>query len=123
MSPAARSLQAFGLYLCVLGPGLLVAPGPLLAPFGIAAPQEVWVRVVGLLALVLGAYYLVIARHEVVPLMRASVVARFGVLVVFSGLVLLAGAPAALVLFGLVDAAAATWTAVSLRRGLGLARA
>lgn len=123
MSPTARSLQAFGFYLCVLGPGLLVAPGPLLAPFGIAAPQEVWVRVVGLLALVLGAYYLVIARHEVVPLMRASVVARFGVLGVFSGLVLLAGAPAALVVFGLVDAAAATWTAVSLRRGLGLARA
>ncbi|MBX3626071.1 MAG: hypothetical protein KF892_13740 [Rhizobacter sp.] len=123
MSPAARSLQAFGLYLCVLGPGLLVAPGPLLAPFGIAAPQEVWVRVVGLLALVLGAYYLVIARHEVVPLMRASVVARFGVLGVFSGLVLLAGAPAALVLFGLVDAAAASWTAVSLRRGPALARA
>ncbi|MCR5885072.1 hypothetical protein LRS03_20285 [Rhizobacter sp. J219] len=120
MSPAARSLQAFGFYLCVLGPGLLVAPGPLLAPFGIAAPQEVWVRVAGLLALVIGAYYLVAARHEFVPLMQASVVARFGVLVVFTGLVLGAGAPLALIAFGLVDAAAAVWTALALRRSHGV---
>ncbi|HEY0819509.1 MAG TPA: hypothetical protein VGD46_12070 [Rhizobacter sp.] len=102
---------------------MLVAPGPLLAPFGIAVPQEVWVRVVGLLALVLGAYDLVAARHELVPLMQASVVARFGVLGVFAGLVLGAGAPAALIVFGLVDAAAATWTALALRRTLRPARA
>ena len=118
MSPAARSLQAFGLYLCLLGPGLLIAPGPVLAPFGLAAPQEVWVRVAGVLAVVVGAYYLIAARHEIVPLMQASVVARFGVLVAFAGLVLLAGAPPVLVVFGLVDAAAAVWTALALRRGL-----
>ena len=77
MTPAARSLHLFGLYLCLLAPGLVLAPGPLLAPFAIAAPTELWVRVTGLLV---------------------------------------QGAPAALLIFGAVDAAAALWTALALRR-------
>ena len=40
MTPAARSLHLFGLYLCLLAPGLVLAPGPLLAPFAIAASKS-----------------------------------------------------------------------------------
>ncbi len=116
MNKAARSLHWFGVYLCVLGPGLLIAPALLLAPFGIAPPQEAWVRVAGMLALLIGAYYLLAAHHEFMPLVQASVVARFAVLGVFIGLVALVSAPPALILFGLVDAAAAAWTALLLRR-------
>lgn len=114
--PATRSLHWFGIYLCVLGPGLLIAPALLLAPFGISPPQEVWVRVAGLLALLIGSYYLIAARHEFMPLVQASVITRFAVLGVFVGLVVLVAAPPALILFGLVDAAAATWTALLLWR-------
>jgi hypothetical protein len=114
--PAARSLHWFGLYLCVLGPGLLIAPALLLAPFGISPPQEVWVRVAGVLALLIGSYYLVAAHHEFMPLVQASVIARFAVLGVFVGLVVFVAAPPALILFGLVDATAASWTALLLWR-------
>jgi len=116
MNPAARSLHWFGLYLCVLGPGLVIAPALLLAPFGVPAPQEAWVRVAGVLALLIGAYYLLAARHEFMPIVRASVVARVGVLGVFVGLVVWAAAPPALILFGAIDALAAAWTALLLRR-------
>lgn len=116
MNPAARSLHWFGLYLCVLGPGLVIAPALLLAPFGVPAPQEAWVRVAGVLALLIGAYYLLAARHEFMPIVRASVVARVGVLAVFAGLVAWAAAPPALILFGAIDALAAAWTALLLRR-------
>jgi hypothetical protein len=117
MNPAARSLHWFGIYLCVLGPGLVIAPALLLAPFGVAPPQEAWVRVAGALALLIGAYYLIAARHGFVPLVQASVPARLGVLGVFIGLVAFASAPPALILFGTVDALAAGWTALLLRRG------
>jgi hypothetical protein len=116
MNPAARSLHWFGLYLCVLGPGLVIAPALLLAPFGVAPPQEAWVRVAGVLALLIGAYYLIAARHGFMPLVQASVPARLGVLGVFIGLVAFASAPPALILFGSVDALAAGWTALLLRR-------
>ena len=116
MTPAARSLHLFGLYLCLLAPGLVLAPGPLLAPFAIAAPTEIWVRVAGLLVGLLGAYYLVAARHELTPLIRASVWGRAAVLPAFAMLVFFQGAPAALLIFGAVDAAAALWTALALRR-------
>lgn len=116
MNPAARSLHWFGLYLCVLGPGLVIAPALLLAPFGVAPPQEAWVRVAGVLALLIGLYYVLAARHEFMPLVQASVATRLGVLLVFVGLVMFAAAPRALILFGLVDALAAGWTALLLHR-------
>lgn len=115
MSSAARSLHWFGLYLCVLGAGLLAAPHLLLAPFAIV-PADVWVRVCGLLAALIGLYYLLAARHDFMPILQASVVTRLGVLPAFALLVAMADAPRALLLFGLVDAAAALWTAMALRR-------
>ena len=121
MTPAARTVHLFGLYLCLLGPGLVLIPGPLLAPFAIAAPMEIWVRVVGLLAGLLGIYYLVAARHELTPLIRASVWGRAAVLPLFALLVVLYAAPTALLVFGAVDAAAALWTGLALRRPRELA--
>lgn len=121
MTPAARSLHLFGLYLCLLGPGLVLAPGLLLAPFGIAPPMEIWVRVAGLLAGLIGLYYLVAARHELTALIRASVWGRAAVLPCFALLVVFHGAPAALLAFGAVDAAAALWTALALRQTRELA--
>ena len=116
MSPAARSLQVFAAYLVGLGAGLVVAPQLLLAPFGIAAPQEVWIRVVGMLVLFVAGYYQVAARHEFLALMRLSVWTRGSVMVFFAAFVLLQGAPAALLLFAAVDLLGALWTAWALRQ-------
>jgi len=115
MSPAARSMKLFGFYLCALGIGLIAAPALLMAPFGVPAPTEIWARVCGLLALLIGVYYQVVAQHEFVPMMRASVWGRAAVLPVFAVFVLVWSAPPALLLFGVVDAAAAIWTAKALR--------
>jgi hypothetical protein len=116
MTASARSLFVFGLYLLGLGPLLMAIPDLLLAPFGFPAARDAWVRVVGLLALLIGGYYLVAARHRPQPLVRASVPARIAVFVFFAVLVLTHQAPAALLLFGCVDLAAALWTAHALSR-------
>ena len=118
--PAAQSLQAFGLYLCITGTGLLLAPALLLAPLGLAVPSDVsahvWVRMVGILALALGVCD-VLAGHELVAsLIHWSVWRRLAAGVGIGLLVLLGLAPAALLLFAAVDIAAALWTAMALRR-------
>jgi hypothetical protein len=105
----------FSIYLFVLGFVLLVMPNQPLSLFRLAETNEVWVRVVGMLVLILGLYYSTAARHELIPFLRATVIARFAVLLFFIAFVLLDFAPPVLVLFGVVDAAAAAWTGMALR--------
>ena len=113
---AARSLQCFGLYLCATGIGLLLAPALLLVPLGLAEPQEVWIRLVGILALALGASDVLAGRDAVVSLVRASVWRRALAGGAIAALVLLGLAPKPLLLFAAVDIAAALWTALAMRR-------
>lgn len=118
MNPsAARSLSSFGIYLLGLGALLILAPALVLAPVGIAVPQDVWIRVVGMVVGFLGVYYVVAARGAGVAFAQASVAVRASVIVFFAAFVAAGLAPAALLLFGVADLAGAAWTAVALRRG------
>lgn len=122
MTPAARTLFLFGLYLLVAGSALLLAPALMLQPLNVPIPADVWVRVVGLLAIALGLYYRVAARAELLAFMRLSVWVRLGVAVAFATFVVGGLAPVALLGFGVIDAAGAAWTAHALRQmGSGLA--
>ncbi len=112
---AARSIHVFGVYLCATGALLLLAPSLVLAPLQIAVPQDVWIRLVGVLALALGFTDVLTARQGVAVLMRASVWRRIGAGAVLLGLVAIGQAPAAVTLFAVVDIAAAAWTAAALR--------
>ena len=86
-----------------------------LSLFLIPETNEVWVRVVGMLVLIIGYYYVTAARNELTQIFRASVHARFSVLVFFIAFVVTGLAPPMLLIFGVVDAIAATWTAMALR--------
>ena len=117
MSPAARSVNIFGIYLLLLGVVLLVAPNVLLGVFGMASTSEVWIRVVGMLCVLLGTYYRASAGAEATRFFQTSVLARASVPVFFLVFVLAGWSQWPLVLFGLVDAAGALWTWTALRRG------
>ncbi len=115
MSRATTSIRIFSIYLVILGATLIAAPDVVLSPFGIPHSPEGWIRVVGVLAAVLGLYYYVAARFELVPFYRTTVVARIFVFLAFAALALFGFAPPSLALFGAVDLAGALWTATGLR--------
>lgn len=115
MSKAAKSVVVFGIYLVVLGLALLIVPNALLTLFAYPTTNEVWIRVVGLLVLVLGYYYIEAARSELRVMFKASVRARPALIVFFTILVALGHARPVLVLFGAIDLLAAIWTALALR--------
>ena len=115
MTKAARSVLVFSIYLFVLGSILVVVPNRLLSLFALPHTDEVWVRVVGMLVFILGYYYLTGARHGLTPFLRATIYGRFSVLVFFVGFIIVGSAPPILILFGVIDAAAAAWTAAALR--------
>ncbi len=115
MTRAARSVFVFSIYLFGLGLLLLVAPNAFLAPFGFPPTTEVWIRVVGMLVVLLGYYYLNAARAGLEPFLRWTVNARCSVVLFFMVFVLAGYAPAQLILFGVVDVAGALWTLFALR--------
>ena len=119
MTKSAQSLFFFALYLFGLGTVLLVAPNRLLGLFDIAPTTEVWIRVVGMLVLFLGVYYVSAARANFLPILEASVRVRVAVPLFFGAFVALGWAAPALLLFGGVDLAGAVWTFLTLRSELG----
>jgi hypothetical protein len=115
MSKAATSIRVFSIYLFVIGAIFIVAPNVLLPLVGFPRTDEVWVRVVGLLAGILGLYYATAARCELTPMIRATVYGRTAVCVFFVAFVVLGFAPPILILFGVIDLVAAVWTWSALR--------
>jgi len=116
MHPASLSVKVFGAYVSVTGLGLLLAPGLVLSLLGVPAPTEVWIRVLGALAVVLGYYYWICGTAGAVPFIRASVLGRL----VFAGLcivlVVTGAAPVQLLVFVVVDILGAVWTARALKQ-------
>jgi len=118
MNKAAASVKVFGIYLLgLVGPGFMVAPHPLLSTVGLSAGDDLWIRMVGLLAALLGFYYVMAARAQFEPFFRWSVGARCAAAAFMVLMVLLGTAGPALLLFAATDFAAAGWTFMALRAG------
>jgi len=117
MSKPARTIFVFGIYLLVLGVALVTVPNLLLGVFGIPATREVWIRVVGMLVLILGCYYVQAARHEAEwkAFIRMTVPMRMSVIVFFAGFVAAGLVTPMILLFAVIDFAAAAWTWLALR--------
>ena len=115
MSKSAFSLFVFSLYMFVLGMLLIVVPNQMLSLFSVAETQEVWIRVVGMLILIIGFLNFMASRNELIIYIRWTVYGRLAVLLFLMLFVAFGLAPPVLILFGVIDALAAVWTAVSLR--------
>ncbi len=116
MSKTARTMVVYGWYVILfLALPFLLVPQLILPIAGMAAPTDVWVRVLGMTVLFLGFYYIQMGRNELTQFFRYSVVARLLVPVFFLVFVLLGLAPPVLLAFTIPDIIFACWTALSLR--------
>jgi hypothetical protein len=115
MSKSALSVIVFGVYLVGMGAGFIFAPNLLLGTLGMPATQEVWSRVVGVLALILAYYYINAARNDLRLFFGWSVHTRIGAFAAFVALVVTGYAGPMLAVLGGVDLLSALWTAFALR--------
>ena len=116
MSKSAMSLRVFAVYLFCIGAILVLTPNTLLFFFRLPETNEVWIRIVGVLIFILGYYYFMASGKELLDFYRWTVHARLLVLVFSLVFVILGLAPPVLILFGVIDAVAALWTASCLRK-------
>jgi hypothetical protein len=115
MSRSALSVFVFSIYLYIMGFILLVAPDTLVRIFRFPETDGLWIRVVGMLVIILGFYYSHVARAEIRPFFVWTVIARSSVLLFFVAFVIAGLAPPALILFGVIDFVAAMWTLLAIR--------
>ena len=115
MSRGAISVFVFSIYLYILGFVLVVTPETLIRLFRFPEPDGLWIRIVGMLVIILGFYYSHAARAEFRPFFAWTVIARTSVLLFFIAFVIAGLAPPVLILFGVIDFAAAMWTFFAMR--------
>jgi len=115
MSRAAVSVFVFGIYLTILGGGLLVAPNSVIGVFGLPPTREVWIAVMAMLLLILGSYYLLAARTGLTAFFRWTVPLRASVILFFGAFVAAGLVAPVLLLFGVIDVAGASWTWLALQ--------
>jgi len=115
MSAAAKSLVGWGIYLVVVGAGMLIVPDLLLRWFDLPETGTAYLRIAGILFLVLSYYMFRAARTELTPFFRWTVHARAPIILVIIVLAILKLVPSIILLFGLFDFIGAMATAVGLR--------
>ncbi len=117
MTSAGRSVFVFGIYVLAMGLAVTFAPAAILALLRFPPAADEWIRMVGLLALVIGVYDMVSGRSNAMANIRASVPIRVGFAIGCCLLVVLRMMPISLLPIAVIDAAGAVWTAVALRSG------
>jgi EamA domain-containing membrane protein RarD len=100
-------------YMAPMGLGFLFQPNLVLSTLGLEPTQEPWIRLVGLLALVLTYYYFNAVRTDSADFARASVSGR---LFFCAGLAIVAAQfdMKILFVFVVIEAALAIWTRMTL---------
>jgi len=115
MSKTALSVYMYGLYL-ITGVALpfLIVPHFTLGIFGLSAADELWVRFTGLLAGVIGGFYVaaVLTRND--PVLAWTIPARYASATFMAAVVALGVAGPGLLVFAAFDAltASLTWVAI-----------
>lgn len=118
MEGTVRTMYAFSAYLFVVGLSLTVGPNTLLPLLGLPETNEVWIRILGVVSILLALYYFDAARNNSRSFFVASILGRgFST----AALVLLwaTGRPWQLLMFGAVELAGAIWTYTAMRAQAG----
>lgn len=116
MNTSAKSVFFFGSYISLAGLILIVAPNHFLTVLQVETTTEIWIRMFGVMAFVLGGYYMYCSKRGAKDFIQVSVYGRI-VFFLFTVLfVLCFDAPKILVAFGLLDAVAALLTQWFIRQ-------
>ena len=111
-----QSLLGQMVYVLISGLQLVFIPNTLLAIFGIAPTSEIWIRVLGMLVLVLSIYYYSIYKSGNKEVVRATVQGRLLFCLGLVMFVVLGIAPPVLIAFAVAETGLALWSLSEIRR-------
>jgi hypothetical protein len=115
MNKFSTSLLVFGIYLLGMGAGLVFIPNTVLGILRLPSTTEIWIRVLGVVTLVLAFYYIQAGRANLRSFAEWTVPARVTVFLFFTGFVVLGWVGPIMIMLGSVDLLGALWTGWALR--------
>lgn len=115
MSKSAVSAKVFAVYLFFAGSLLATAPNLLLSTLHIPQTSEVWIRVLGVVAFMIGVYAWIAASHAFKPFLVASVYTRCVFFLACAAFAATGLANPMIMLFGVADLVGGIWTYLALR--------
>ncbi|MBL7827862.1 MAG: hypothetical protein JNJ57_14630 [Saprospiraceae bacterium] len=116
MNNAAKTVYYFSFYLFLVGATLIITPNTLLGLFGFDPTSEVWIRVVGVLAVTLGIYYYRMSGTNNRTFLQTTIIGRSAAASFFLLFVLAGWTKPALIGFAAVDMLGALWTWQALKK-------
>ncbi len=115
MKKSSTSILVFGVYLLGMGLGLTLVPNVVIGTLGFPVTDEIWIRVLGVVTLVLAFYYISATRADLKTFAQWTVPARIGVFVAFAAFVVAGFVGPIMIALGSVDLLGALWTGWALR--------
>lgn len=116
MSPSAKSVFVFGVYLSLVGLTLLLIPNFFLTTIGVENTREVWIRLSGLLLMALSVYYFAAAKHNIFVIFKVTAVIRCSILFFFTAFVYLQMMEPVMLIFAAIDFAGGFWTWLTMKK-------
>ena len=116
MNQSTLSMMVFGLYISVLGLVFMIVPNPIITLFGFEPVTDIWIRIVGLILVILGYYYYMAIKEKAYNFYKWTAYGRFPIFFVFLAFVLLDLGPPILLLFGAFDTSCSIWTGWALKK-------
>lgn len=115
MNSASATIRIFGWYIVSSGMSLLLIPNFILQMFNHPQTNDIWIRMGGLLLLILGLYYLSAANNKIISFFRMTVWGRFifGIGIIFLSLIYTEYW--VLSVFGIIDILGGIWTHFALK--------
>lgn len=118
MKNATLSIQVFAVYIFGLGLGAILIPQQIMSFLGITPPQEVWVRILGLVVFVISLYYFSMARQRIVPFYRITTWGRWIVGLGIISFALVGWGEPRIAIFGVIDTLGGIWTYYCLKKAV-----
>ena len=115
MSKTVFSAKVFAVYLFTAGALLAVVPNVLLSGLLIPQTSEVWIRVIGVIAVMIGIYAWDAAAYEAKSFFVTSVYTRCIVFVAFVVFATLGLGSPMIILFGVAHLLGGIWTYFALK--------
>lgn len=116
MSAAAKSIYYFSIYLLIVGLTLVFIPNIFLTTLQMPETNEVWIRVVGVLALVIGFYYNRAGATNIQSFFGLTVPTRVIVFLSFVLFAILKWVSPIIIGIGVIDLAGALWTWMAMKK-------
>ena len=116
MNPACKTIFLFGFYPLVAGLSMIIAPALPLQILGWPIEGLDWIRMLGVVTMIVGYYYLQLGRNDVLAFCRFSAQARIVIPFVFLALVLMFDMNPLYIALTAVDFLGGMWTASALKK-------